>query len=32
MRWPEKLKVVDDEMAEIFGRKTGAERSRTASG
>jgi len=32
MRWPEKLEVVDDEMAEIFRRKTGAERLKIAFG
>jgi len=32
MRWPENLEVVDDEMAEIFRRKTGAERLQIAFG
>lgn len=32
MRWPEHLEVVDDEMAEIFRRKTGAERLQIAFG
>lgn len=32
MRWPEKLEVVDDEMAEILRRKTGAERLQIAFG
>lgn len=32
MRWPQTLEVVDDEMAEVLRKKTGAERLQIAFG